>query len=267
MSLLLALVEQSDELPITRMDRHGRRQVVRHLRTVREVCENRLSLQRLAAQRAGDADAVEHLADLGLEAEQFQERRIEVRALDDRVVAAGRLGDLRPTHDTRHAHASFIHCRFAAAQRRVAGGRGAVHRVVHVPAVVRKEHDGGAIGDAKPVHRVEQFADRIVHGLDHGRVGRAALRIVGIDAGTVFLDQGLLGIEWRMDRELPVVEKERAVLVLLHERHRLIAHAVLNVLGRRTFPEILELPWCYETTGRAGTGMMWNVHVKSLLQR
>ena len=90
---------------------------------------------------------------------------------------------------TRDADAALEHGRLAAAQRGVAGGRGAVDLVVHVAAVVGEEDDDGVVGDAQPVERVEQRADGIVHALDHRGVGRAALRVVGIDALAVLFDE------------------------------------------------------------------------------
>ena len=175
--------------------------------------------------------------------------------------------DLWPAHHARHAHAAFIDGRLSSPQRRVARRRGAVHLVIHVTAVVGGEDDSGAVSDAEPVERVEQLAHAVVHRLDHRRVSRAALRVGWVHAGAIFFDERLLRIERRVDGELPVVQKKRAVLVRLHPCHRLIAHAILDVLGGRALLEVLELPRCHETPRRPRPSVMRHVRIEAMLQR
>ena len=214
-----------------------------------------------------DADAVELLIRLRVDVKHLQQRRIEITALDHFVAARAGGHDARLHNDRRAADTAFVHRRLAAAQRRVAGRRRAVDFVVHVAAIVGGEHDDRVVGDVQSIQRVEQRADRVVHALDHRRVGRAALRIVGIDSLLVLVDQCLLGVERSVNAEHPVVQKERFVLVCFHERDGFFGHAIFDVLIGRVWIEVRELPRCDVTARRSGSGPMWHVDIESMLQR
>jgi hypothetical protein len=62
-----------------------------------------------------------------------------------------RRSDSRPNDHAGHARAAFKHRRLAAAQRAVAGGRGAIDFVVHVAAVVGGEDDDRVVRELEPV--------------------------------------------------------------------------------------------------------------------
>lgn len=87
------------------------------------------------------------------------------------------------------------------------------------------------------------------------------------DQFPILLDQGFLGIERSVDRELPVVEEEWFVLVLGDPCHGFITHAIFDMLLRRAFYEVFKFPWSHEAPGWARPGGMRQVHVETLLQR
>jgi len=149
----------------------------------------------------------------------------------------------------------------------VAGRGGAVHLVVHVAAVVGGEEEDRLVGEFEAVEGVEEGADGVVHALDHGGVGGAALGVPEIDAGAVFFDESLLRVEGGVDAELPVVEEEGSVPVRFHPRDGLGGHAVLEMLAGGAFLEVLELPRRDEAARRAGAGVVRDVHVEAVLQR
>jgi multicomponent Na+:H+ antiporter subunit A len=79
----------------------------------------------------------------------------KILALNEGLAAAAWPRDSRPDHDGGHPCAAFKQGRLAAAQRAVAGGRHAVHAVIHVAAVVRSEKNDGVIGELQPVKGVQ----------------------------------------------------------------------------------------------------------------
>ena len=70
-----------------------------------------------------------------------------------------------------------------------------------------------------------------------------------------------------MHAEHPVVQVKRLFLLLLHPRHRLRGHAVLDVLAGRFLFEVRKLPRCDIRARRPGPRMMRQIQIKSLLQR
>ena len=267
MRALFAAVEEADELPVIAMHRNGWWKPVRHAGIVREVLEDGFASQRVAFQRRKDAVTVESLPFDRFDREGFEQRGIIVFALDDRISTAARFGDSRPHHDTGHACAAFKHRRLAAAQRAVAGGRGAIDFVVHVAAVVGGEDDDRVVGQLEPVETIEQRADGVVHALDHRGVGRAALRVLRVDAAAMRLDVRLLRVKGRMHAEHPVVQVKRLLFLLLDPRHRLRRHAVLDVLAGRLLFEVRKLPRRDKAARRARPRMMRQIEIKPLLQR
>ena len=93
------------------------------------------------------------------------------------------------------------------------------------------------------------------------------LGVFRVHQALILLDQRFLGIERGVHRELPVVEKERLVFIFCHPGHGLIAHPILDMLGRRALLEIRKFPGGDKTTCGARAGSVWQVNVKALLQR
>jgi len=56
--------------------------------------------------------------------------------------------------------------------------------------------------------------------------------------------------------------------MLFQKCDRFLCHAIFNVFvgDVRVVIEVFEFPWCNITSRRAGTGMMWNVDIKTMLQ-
>ena len=117
------------------------------------------------------------------------------------------------------------------------------------------------------VERVEQRADGVVHALDHRGVGRAALRIGGIHAGAVLLDQRLLGIEGRVDAEHPVVQVERPVPVSPPSRPRLRRPCGLRCARRARGHGNRRTSTARRSSPPAPARHVRHVHVEALLQR
>ena len=233
---------------------------------MREIGKDRLSHKRLTLQRGYDADAVKSLSFARRESKHFQQCRIEVAALDDRVAARVTFDDAGPDHYAGYTDTALEHSRLSTAQWPVACGRGAIDLVVHVPAIVGEEYHDRLLGDAQPIERVEQRADGIVHRFDHRSVSRTTLRVVWVDAIAMLLDQRRFRVKWSVNAEHPVVQKERFVLVLFQERNRFLGHAVFDVFVRRVRIEIGEFPRRHVASRRSRPGPVRHIHIEAMLQ-
>jgi hypothetical protein len=166
-----------------------------------------------------------------------------------------------------HTDAALVHAGFAAPQRSIGGRRGAIDLIVHVAAVVGGEDNQGVLGDSKALDGVENLADVVVEAMNHGGVGGAALRTPQIDARAIVLDKLGLGVKGRVYRELPVIEEKGLVSLRFHEGHRLVPHAVFDVLPWRLGGKVIEFPRGHEAAGRAGARPMRDIDVEAMLQR
>ena len=81
------------------------------------------------------------------------------------------------------------------------------------------------------------------------------------------LDVRLLRVEGRMHTEHPVVQIKRLLFLLLHPRHGLRRHAILDVLSGRLLFEVRKLPWRDKTARRPRPRMMRQIEIKALLKR
>lgn len=122
-----------------------------------------------------------------------------------------------PRDDHGDSYAAFELGSFTATKGGVARGCGSIDFVIHVAAVIGEENDDGIIGEFELVESIEKGSDGIVHGFDHGRVGRATLRGAFIDEGSVFLNELFFSVEGSMDAEHPIIKEEWLIFVPLHE--------------------------------------------------
>ena len=95
-------------------------------------------------------------------------------------------------------------------------GRRRVRPLLHAQAaVVRREHDQGAIGQFQFVELFENAADAVVETFDHGGVNRIAL-LAG-PAALVLRDQLRLRLQGNVNGVVRQIEEERLVAVALDE--------------------------------------------------
>ncbi len=266
---VFACEKDADEFPVALVNGDGGRQPVGDAGGVGEVVEHGFAGEWLAFQGGENASAVEFLAGRDGQSEPSVQRGIVVFALYDGVAASAGGGEAGPRDDEGSAHSAFEYSGFAAAQWGVAGGCGTVDLVVHVSTVVGSEDDDGFLGEIETVEGVEERTDGVVHALDHGGVGGAALRVGGIDSGAVFFDEGLLCVERRVDAEHPVVHEERTCLVFFDEGNGFFGHAVLDVLVGHTGVgiEVFELPRGDEAASGTGAGPVREIDIEAVLQR
>ena len=176
-----AVLEEFQQFPVAGADRAGRRRAPRAAagaEVAGEMPEERIAAPlRLAAagEQAEVARAVERIAGVGFRAGEFEERRIEIHAVD-RLVADGAGRDTAgPAEDVRHADAAFVEHALAAAQRCVVGDAAALDAFALVAAdaaVVAGEDHERVVAELEFVEHGQHAADAFVHAGDHGGISR-----------------------------------------------------------------------------------------------
>ena len=97
-----------------------------------------------------------------------------------------------------------------------------------MPSVIGGENNDRLLGEPQLLQALHYSPHRFINTLDHRRVSRVAMMF----SGGLLLVLGndlFLRLEWCMHRVMGQVQEERAVLILLDERDRLVGQAISKV--------------------------------------